>query len=162
MIDKVNGFKAALAAVIAALTALWGWFGWLVLAWVFCMTVDYLTGYFAAMKNGEWNSAVAREGIWHKGGCVVMVLIAGMMDGVIGYLLGNIPAITLPFTYTVFLCPLVLAWYILMELGSMTENVGKMGAPVPPWLRRAIAILKDTVDEAGNKIAPEETERKDE
>ena len=57
---------------------------------------------------------------------------------------------------------LVLAWYILMELGSITENVGKMGAPVPPWLRRAIAILKDTVDEAGNKIAPEETERKDE
>ena len=61
---------AALAAVIAALTALWGWFGWLVLAWIFCMTVDYLTGYFDAMKNEKWNSAVAREGIWHKGGCV--------------------------------------------------------------------------------------------
>ena len=126
------------------------------------MTVDYLTGYFDAMKNEEWNSAVAREGIWHKGGCVVVVLTAGMMDGVIGYLRGNITAITLPFTYTVFLCPLVLAWYILMELGSITENAGKMGAPVPPWLRRAIAILKDTVDEVGNKIAPKETERKDE
>ena len=155
MIEKVNGFKAAAAAVIAALTALWGWFGWLVLVWMVCMSIDYLTGYAAAGKNGEWNSAIAREGIWHKVGCIITVLVAGLLDGVIGYLLGNITALTLPFTYTVFLCPLVVAWYLLMELGSITENVGKLGAPVPPLLRRAIAVLKDSVDEAGEKILPE-------
>lgn len=155
MIEKVNGFKAAAAAVIAALTALWGWFGWLVLAWMVCMSIDYLTGYAAAGKNGEWSSAIAREGIWHKVGCIITVLVAGLLDGVIGYLLGNITALTLPFTYTVFLCPLVVAWYLLMELGSITENVGKLGAPVPPLLRRAIAVLKDSVDEAGEKILPE-------
>lgn len=154
MIEKVNGFKAAIAAVVAALTALWGWFGWLCVVWVLMMTADYLTGYGAALKNGEWSSAVAREGIWHKIGCVVTVMVAGALDGSIGYLLGNIQSVTLPFTYTVFLCPLVLAWYILMEVGSITENVGKMGAPVPPWLRRMIAVLQDSVDEAGEKLAP--------
>ena len=53
MMENVTKFKAALAAVLAAMTALWGWFGWLVLAWVGCMAIDYITGYSAAAKNGE-------------------------------------------------------------------------------------------------------------
>ena len=65
MMENVTRFKAALAAVLAAMTALWGWFGWLVLAWVGCMAVDYIAGYGAAMKNGEWSSNIAREGLWH-------------------------------------------------------------------------------------------------
>lgn len=48
MMENVTKFKAALAAVLAAMTALWGWFGWLVLAWVGCMAIDYITGYSAA------------------------------------------------------------------------------------------------------------------
>ena len=42
--DHINGFKAAVAAVLGCLTALWGWFGWLVVAWVACMLLDYATG----------------------------------------------------------------------------------------------------------------------
>ena len=64
MMENVTKFKAALAAVLAAMTALWGWFGWLVLAWVGCMAIDYITGYSAAAKNGEWSSKIAREGLW--------------------------------------------------------------------------------------------------
>jgi phage-related holin len=30
--------------------------------------------------------------------------------------------------------PLVLAWYIITELGSILENAVKMGAKVPVWL----------------------------
>ena len=51
MMENVTKFKAALAAVLAAMTALWGWFGWLVLAWVGCMAIDYITGYSAAAKT---------------------------------------------------------------------------------------------------------------
>ena len=46
--DHINGFKAAVAAVLGCLTALWGWFGWLVVAWVACMLLDYATGTAAA------------------------------------------------------------------------------------------------------------------
>ena len=42
--EHINGFKAAVAAVLGGLTALWGWFGWLVLAWLLCMALDYGTG----------------------------------------------------------------------------------------------------------------------
>ena len=96
MMENVTRFKAALAAVLAAMTALWGWFGWLVLAWVACMAIDYITGYSAAAKNGEWSSDIAREGLWHKAGCICAVLAAGILDAVVGYLLGNIHGLELP------------------------------------------------------------------
>lgn len=158
MMENVTRLKAALAAVLAAMTALWGWFGWLVLAWVSCMAVDYFTGYGAAMKNGEWSSDIAREGLWHKAGCIFAVLAAGILDIVVGYLLGNIHALSLPFEYTVFVCPLVVTWYLLMELGSIIENVGKMGAPIPPFLKKMIAVLKATVDTAGDKASGNDNE----
>ena len=82
--EHINGFKAAVAAVLGGLTALWGWFGWLVLAWLLCMALDYGTGTAAALRAGEWSSKVARDGLWHKLGAVVAVLVAAILDGVIG------------------------------------------------------------------------------
>ena len=149
MMEHVTRFKAALAAVLAAMTALWGWFGWLVLAWAACMAIDYITGYSAAAKCGEWSSQIAREGLWHKAGCIFAVLVAGILDAVLGYLLGNISGLSLPFDYEVIVCPLVVTWYLMMELGSILENVGKMGAPLPEFLIKMIAVLKATVDDAG-------------
>ncbi len=154
--ENAVSLKAALAGVLAFLTALWGWFGWLVVAWVACMTIDYLTGYTAAMKNGAWSSHVAREGLWHKGGCIIVVLTAGILDGVLGYLLEGIPAVALPFEGSVFLTALVVVWYILMELGSILENVGKLGAPLPGFLKRAIAVLRASVDTAAEQVIPGE------
>ena len=40
-----------------------------------------------------------------------------------------------------------------MELGSILENVGKMGAPLPEFLKKMIAVLKATVDTAGDKAS---------
>ena len=62
----------------------------------------------------------------------------------------NIHGLALPFEYTVFVCPLVVVWYMLMELGSILENVGKMGAPLPEFLKKMIAVLKATVDTSGD------------
>lgn len=101
------------------------------MAWVVCMAIDYLTGSAAACKAGKWSSALAREGLWHKAGCVAAVTISGILDLVVGHILGSVPEAALPFAYTVFLCPLVVVWYILTEVGSIVENAGAMGAPVP-------------------------------
>jgi len=152
MMDKITAFKAGAAAVCAALTALWGWFGWLAAAWAACMAIDYLTGSAAAIKGGAWSSQKAREGLWHKCGCIVAVIISGVLDFVIGLLLDNIPAVTLPFEYTVLICPLVVAWYILTELGSIIENAGALGAPMPGFLRKAVAALRSSVEAAGDKL----------
>lgn len=149
--EHVNAFKAALSAILAALTALWGWFGWLVIAWIACMAIDYVTGSCAAIRAGKWSSSVARDSIWHKMGCAVAVIVAAILDMVIGMILTNIPSVTLPFTYEVFFCPLVLVWYILTETGSIIENAGALGADIPPWLTGAIEALRSKVDETGEK-----------
>ena len=151
--ENINAFKAALAALGAALTALWGWFGWVVLAWIGLMLIDYITGSAAALRAGKWSSKTARDGIWHKLGSVVAVIVSAILDVVIGHLLANVPGVELPFTYSVLLCPLVVMWYILTEAGSIIENAGELGAPVPAWLAKMIAALEYTVDEAGNRNA---------
>ena len=153
--EHVNAFKAAVAAVCAALTALWGWFGWVVFAWVVSMIIDYLTGSAAALRTGEWSSKAARDGIWHKVGSIVAVIVAALLDVVIGHLLANVPGVALPFDYSVLMCPLVVVWYILTELGSIIENAGALGAPIPSWLSRAVEALEGRVDQAG-----EEAEKK--
>ena len=150
--EHINSFKAALTALCAALTALWGWFGWVVVAWIGFMLIDYATGSAAALPAGAGSSKTARDGIWHKLGSVAAVIVAGILDVVIGHLLGNVPGVELPFTYTVLLCPLVVVWYILTEAGSIIENAGALGAPIPAWLTKMVASLGSSVDQAGDKL----------
>ena len=146
MEHKINSLKGAVSAALAALTARLGWFGWLIVAWAVCMGMDVLTGMAAGAKRGDWSSAAAREGLWHKAGCVAAVTISGILDLVVGQILANLPTVELPFSYTVFLCPLVVIWYILTEVGSIVENAGAMGAPLPGWLKQAVAVLRDQVE----------------
>lgn len=150
--DKINALKVTVAAVFAGISASLGWFGWLTVTFVACMTVDWITGSAAAAKIGEWNSKRGREGLWHKTGSIIAVIVSAILDVVIGTIINNMPSITLPFSYTILLCPVVMIWYILTELGSIIENAGKMGAPVPGFLRRAILLFTATVDSAGDKI----------
>lgn len=95
--DYVTEIKAALATGVAVLTALWGWFGWLVVLFVACMVVDYLTGSAAAASRSEWSSEMTRSGIWHKAGSIVVVLAAGAADLLLGMIIEHIPGVTLPF-----------------------------------------------------------------
>lgn len=154
--DKVTEMKAAVAAAIAVLTALWGWFGWLIVLYVGCMIADYLTGTAAAMRKGEWNSQTARDGIWHKFGSIVVVLVAGAADLLLGMMIDNLPGISLPFEYTVLICPVVVIWYILTELGSIVENAVALGAPCPSWLGVILDKTLDVVDSAGESATGKE------
>lgn len=71
--ENVNGFKVAVTAIAAGVSAVLGWFGWLVVAFVAC-----LTWISCGFNNGEWSSKKGREGVWHKAGCIVVVLVAAV------------------------------------------------------------------------------------
>ena len=139
--------KLAVVAACTAFSAAFGWLGWLVVAWVGCMVADYITGTCAACKTGTWSSKVAREGIWHKVGMLFAVIAAGVLDMVVGLLLDSMPGV-LPFNYTALVAPIVICWYIFTELGSIVENAGSMGAPVPPVLQKMIAVLSAHLNSA--------------
>ena len=155
MEKTINNVKAAVAAVIGLLTGLWGWLGWLVVGWIAAMALDYLTGSLAAAKAGAWSSGRARDGIWHKCGMVVVVAVAAGTDLLLALVLANLPLAALPVEYAGLVCPVVLVWYIVTELGSMVENAVVMGAPVPKWLGKLLALGKDAVDSAGDKLSGE-------
>ena len=138
--------KAAIVGIFGVFGAAFGWLGWLVLAWIGCMVVDYISGSSAAMKAGQWSSAQARAGIWHKAGMIVVVIVAAVADNVLSLVVASIPSISIE--YTVLLLPVVLVWYILTELGSILENAAAMGAPVPEFLIRILAAAKDKVEAA--------------
>ena len=149
-LDKKNGFlyaKAAVAALCGAFTAAFGWLGWLVLAWAACMALDWLSGSAAAASRGEWSSAVARSGIWHKAGMLVVVIVAALTDAVLSIAVANLPGLGI--TYQSLILPVVLVWYIFTELGSIAEHAIHMGADVPDGLLKLLA--------AGKKAAERQT-----
>ncbi len=143
-----NGFlwvKACITGIGSGFTIAFGWLGWLIIAWIVCMVLDWVTGSVAACKQGSWSSAVARDGIFHKGGMMVVVAIAGIADGVLGLILINLPSIEIAYTTT--LLPVVLVWYIFTELGSIAENATAMGAPVPSVLTKLLAAAAASASE---------------
>ena len=143
--EKAQEIKGAVAAILAFFTALWGWLGWAVIVWFSCLLLDYISGTGAAHKAGEWSSAKAREGLWHKLGEIFAVLVAAFADIALSVVMSIAP-VQLPFEIGPLVTPLVLLWYIITELGSILENAGKMGAPLPEWLKKMLKMYKDTLD----------------
>lgn len=145
--DNSNIFlaiKAALVAFAGAFSAAFGWLGWLILAWGGCMVLDWISGSAAAAAQGNWSSAVARAGIWHKAGMIVVVLVAAVADCVLGMAVDNLPVLGID--YTVLVLPVILVWYIFTELGSIAENATDMGADVPSWLTKLLAAGKQLAE----------------
>jgi toxin secretion/phage lysis holin len=154
--EKAVEIKAAIAGIIAFLTALWGWVGWAVILWLACIVMDYLAGTFAARKSGEWSSSIARAGLWHKLGEIFAVLVAAMCDIALAVIVKG-SGISIGIDVGPLVTPVVLVWYIITELGSIIENAGKLGAPIPGWLKRSLKQYKDTIDhsQGGSEEEPE-------
>ena len=148
--------KAVIVGVFGAFGAAFGWLGWLVVAWVASMAVDWLSGSSAAMQAGQWSSAKARSGIWHKAGMIVVVVVAAGADILVALVLERLPAAALPFEYGGLICPVVLVWYVVSELGSITENAVDMGAPVPGWLTKLLLVSRQAIDRAGEGLIEDE------
>ena len=145
MEDNLMTFKATIAAFFTALGAFLGWQGIMAMVWVAAMALDYVTGTAAACYTGQWCSKTAREGLWHKGGMIVVVIVAAIAGGIMAVICANLP---LAMEWPGLILPLVLAWYIITELGSILENAVKMGAPVPEWLVKLLKAGLSAVDAA--------------
>lgn len=156
MNNNILAYKAAIMAFFGAIGSLVGWKGIMVIAWVSLMALDYITGTFAAMKSGEWCSNKAREGVWHKCGAIIVVIVAAIADGIMLVICGNIPVFNI--TWPGVLLPMILAWYIITELGSILENAVKLGANPPAWLTKILAVSLKAVESAGSHVIENSTD----
>lgn len=150
MNENLVTIKTAIVAGGTALGAFLGWKGVMLIAWVAVMALDYISGTMAACKAGQWASATAREGLWHKGGMIAVVLVAAIADWVMVLIVTYVP---IGLQWPGIILPLVLAWYIITELGSILENAVKMGANVPAWLVKLLKASAHIVETAGDMTA---------
>lgn len=76
---------------------------------------DLVSGLIKAFKDKSYNSSVMREGLYHKCGSIMIIALAVLIDYAQKFLdLG----FTLPITIS------VCVYIVLMEIGSIVENVG--------------------------------------
>ena len=115
------------------------------------MVIDYLSGMAASAvealdhpddKSYRWSSRKGAKGIAKKVAYLVVIAVAMVIDYII-IQTSDVLRFTLPNT---ILSLLVTVWYLLNEALSITENAGRMGAPVPGWLMKYIAALKSKID----------------
>lgn len=146
--ERALEIKAALTGLLSAVAALLGWAGVAVVIMVICIVLDYITGSWAARAHGEWNSKTAREGLWHKLGEFIALLVAALADLGVGVVLSTAaaPLVGEGYQYRGYVVLVVACWYIFTELGSILENAARLGAPVPEWLIRGVGRLKKKVD----------------
>ena len=128
--EKVAGIGA-----LGLWVALHGWMGWLVVLYAVSAMMDYVTGTALAIKEKTWSSSKARQGLWHKGGSIIIIGVSVLTDILLGLTINYMPGLKLPFEYDMLLTPIVLLWFIISELGSILENAAQMGAPVPSFLK---------------------------
>lgn len=150
--EYVIGIQGVLAAAGAFLSNKLGILFPVLCALAAMMVVDYITGMLAskseAMDHPQdpgygWSSKKGAKGIIKKVGYLCVIAVAMMVDYVIAVVSGH-----LGFTVhaSAFFGLLVAVWYLLNELLSIIENAGRMGAAVPEWLLKYIAVLKDKID----------------
>ena len=124
------------------------------------MVIDYLSGMAASAvealdhpddKSYGWSSKKGAKGIAKKVAYLFVIAVGMVIDYVIiqtsGVLGFNLP--------NTMLSLLVTVWYMLNEALSITENAGRMGAPVPEWLMKYIAALKNKINISRENVSSE-------
>ncbi|WP_420848755.1 phage holin family protein [Paenibacillus antarcticus] len=104
--------------------------GWseLISVFLLAIVIDYVTGLAASIKEG--NGLSSKVGFWglaKKGLMLLVVILAHRLDVLMGtdvIMIGSI------------------YFYLANELISVTENYGRLGLPLPNWIREFIAIFK--------------------
>lgn len=118
------------------------------MAYLFLAVVlDFVTGWLAGAKTTGLLSKTSYNGIKRKIFIFVMVAVGHILDMVLGSsltvvsdMLSWVPPALLSEGH--IMRDAIIIWYLLNELLSITENAGKAGLYVPPFLKQIIAVLK--------------------
>ena len=115
------------------------------------MVIDYVSGMAASAveaidhpddKRYGWSSKKGAKGIAKKVAYLCVIAVSMVIDYIVIRTSGVL-GVALPNT---MLSLLVSVWYLLNEALSIIENAGRIGAPVPNWLMKYIAALKEKID----------------
>lgn len=161
--EKANMVKATTVASVGIFSAVIGWIYdrigvliYVILILAVAMIIDYITGMLASKKEAVehpddksygWNSKKGMIGILKKVGYLFVIAVAGGVDFIIIHV-GELVGIDIGVKALFGLITAV--WFLLNEGLSILENSGRMGTPIPAFLKKYIAVLKGKVETAGD------------
>ena len=107
---------------------------------VFMMAVDVITGVVTAWENNEWESKKFRSGLWKKSGTLLAIAVIYRIDKIAPELTDIIPAFQ---SWQTPLRDLLISAFIIGDVGSIFENLGKWGVPLPSIITGHLKQLQD-------------------
>ena len=107
------------------------------------MVGDYVSGMVKAWSTGKLCSKTGLRGILKKLGYLALVGVAGVMDWLVRY---GLTQVGVEVSFRFLMAAMVIVWLIINELISILENVAAMGGPVPAFLSKLLARLKNVVE----------------
>ena len=96
---------------------------WAILAPIFLIVLDVLTGIIIAWRNNDFKSAKMREGLSKKFGELVYVMIGIFAKFALG---------------TEAILYFTVGYICLMEISSLAENCDKLGVKIPEKLKEKL------------------------
>ena len=148
----VIAIQAFFTAAGAWISAKLGILGPVLIILTIMMVLDYVTGMLASKREAlehpddssyGWSSKKGAKGIIKKVGYLCIIAVAMVVDYMILHVAGSMGVAV---STKALFALLVAVWYVLNELLSIIENAGRMGAQVPEWLCKYIAVLKEAID----------------
>ncbi|NOU87805.1 holin [Paenibacillus sp. LMG 31460] len=122
------GFNLISGALGALATNAFGEWNELLSLFLMAILVDYVTGIAASMKEQRGlNSQVGYWGLARKGLMLLVIILAHRMDILMDTDLMRTGAIY---------------FYLANEFISITENYGRLGLPLPSFLKQMIQVLR--------------------
>ena len=119
--------------------AIWPLVWWLAIF----VVIDFVTGWVAASKSGDFDSHILRDGVPRK---VPIIAVCGLSHG--------LDVLFEPVIGVSIFQSMVICMYGLSEFASIIENLEKAGygKSIPPILRRLIGALNHRLEDTVEKI----------
>lgn len=107
------------------------------------IAIDFVTGWVAASKSGNFDSHILRDGVPRK---VLIIAVCGLSHG--------LDVLFEPVIGVSIFQSMVICMYGLSEFASIIENLEKAGygKSIPPILRRLIGALNHKLEDTVDKI----------
>lgn len=91
---------------------------WAIIACLVMMAFDIITGIIAAWKNKDIQSTKMREGLFHKGTLILLIILAWLCE----LFVMHVPDLGITIPLVIPTCVIIFA----MELVSITENASEI------------------------------------
>ena len=147
---KENVTKGIVVVVVGGATAFLGNLAIPIYVLVACNVIDYATGLMSAKARGEQISSYKGiQGIAKKIGQWLLVLVGWLLDVLIAYAVHHVsPELSVPIVVAI----IVSVWLGFNEVISILENLGDMGVPMPPFLKKIVQNLKGKIEDIGETV----------